>query len=284
MWIKIHKNGKSFFSFLLNASTVSVFLFLFTPATAYSQSGNNPIGYSKDNVHYLRAQRSVVMLKQIQSLSDPEKDEQTVVYMHGNSLNYRLARPFLREIYMEGAEALPALVPLIDDTSYLYSELYYGSLGLDEKPTMPHTIGKTAQELFLNIVDPVIVSPCYKSYRNSFRSKIPANPIAAFPGKMSLREWWEENQDKTFEQQRQMVLNYYIVHVEEVCKKLESDKKYESLLERTKELLNDLKKMKVPPFQIDPELYNDIDDYFPKAKLLDKQTVKFRYGENLVPF
>ena len=225
---------------------------------------------------------AITMIKQIQSLSDPQKDENTAIYCRGMSFNYKLARPFLREIYVEGKDSLPALVSLFDDTNYLYSELYVNnSLSFYEKPIRLHTIGQSARDIFLNIVDPVIVSPSYKNYLDSFRSKIRSktNPIVPFPGKMPLKEWWKENQNKTFDQQRQIILNYYIVHVEEVCKKLESKKEYKLILELTKKLLNDLKMMKVLQFQIDPELYSDVFDG--NMVLFSEQDIKLIYGENL---
>jgi hypothetical protein len=154
---------------------------------------------TKKDKSYKSRQR-LLQLTKIHRLLPPEREEIPEVGWWGDSSNYGLVRPLLRELYLDGADALPALFDHFDNTNYLYS--YTAMLNnsvFDAHKARKATVGTIARELFEAIIEPVssniASSKGYVSFINEHKN---------------IKEWYQRNQNKSLSELQLEVFDYYI--------------------------------------------------------------------------
>jgi hypothetical protein len=145
-----------------------------------------------------KARQRLRQLSEIHRLLPREKDAKT---NYGLSSNYGLVRPLLRELYLDGVDALPALIDHFDNNNYLYSR---GTAYFNESRDLQWkqlTVGTEAMRLFDRIVEPI----------GPYQTRTSDKGVALFVrGNKNIKEWYLKNRHKSLAEIQLEAIDYYI--------------------------------------------------------------------------
>lgn len=168
-----------------------------------------------DKEYYVK--QRLLLLNEIHNILPQSKDVIETT-LDSYSLNYGLVRPLLREIYLEGRDALPCLIDYFDNKNYLYSDRYIFKvadylLPLEET-VRKVTLGNESMSLFKAIIDPTNAN--YKM-REGKDGKLHTRPSFFFyklhDKKIKIEDWL---QNKSLREIQQDVVDFYIQHEKDV--------------------------------------------------------------------
>ena len=159
-------------------------------------------------------EKARVLLQQlamVQQFLPPEKDQINT----GKSSNYIFVRPILREIYLLGKDALPALAEFFDNENYLYS---FSGANMANGQVAKLSVGITVERIFHEIINPVPRGLGYESSKMPSRIGADGNEYRA-PGfstssitetRESARQWLQQNADKSLAEIQREIVDFYI--------------------------------------------------------------------------
>ena len=196
---------KNIFTLLVLAVLLTMVQFASAQTGGYSSYGSEPDASA--NARVLLNQ-----LAMVQQFLPQDRDQ---INPTGYSSNYIFVRPLLREIYLEGKNALPALAEFFDNENYLYSVSGIASMALGEVAKV--TVGTTAKNIFHEIINPV-------PYGSGYEAKVPSRIGAdgkEYRGPVfgtfsitknceSALQWLQQNANKSLTDIQRDVVDFYI--------------------------------------------------------------------------
>ena len=191
----------------------------------------------KYNEKHLKVLCLIFQLKSINSLRPQDKD-----VIHGDfdgviSENFGLVRPLLKEIFLEGENALPILSRFFDDQTYLYSLRAMASKPAFSDPVTPFTLGFSARELYLSIINPIPEGYFFEHLHDTnlfVKGNVLLTNVPLAEGQ-TLKDWCKDNEGKSLKSIQEGVVNHLMNQI----------RSSESLtIEKREFLLKDLRRMK----------------------------------------
>ena len=155
-------------------------------------------------------------LAMVENFLPPEKDktDHDILNCSGHSSNYIFVRPLLREIYLEGKNALPALADFFDNENYLY---HYSGYSMMSGEIMNMYVYLEAENIFCEIINPVAYDLCYAP---KFVTRIGAdglehrkpqfNTFSITETRESAQQWLRQNADKSLADIQREIVDFYI--------------------------------------------------------------------------
>jgi hypothetical protein len=142
-----------------------------------------------------KARQRLLQLNEVHRLLPREKDVKSDDYL---SSNYGFVRPLLRELYLGGVDALPALIDHFDNTNYLYAYREYFNL---HNPRWRHeTVGTEARKLFEYIVEPL----------GPYHTRGHKGTLSFVREHKNIKEWYLKNRHKSLAELQLDAIDYYI--------------------------------------------------------------------------
>ena len=165
--------------------------------------------YPEESESTVKVRALLNHLASVQRFLPQDKD---IINPSGQSSNYVFVRPLLREIYLEGKDALPALVEFFDNKNYLYSES--GVLSMGPGQVAQVQLSSAAREIFEAIINPI---PDGMSYESKIPSRIGADGrehrspgFSLYSDRESAQRWLQQNADKSLEEIQRTIVDFYI--------------------------------------------------------------------------
>ena len=160
------------------------------------------------------SEKSRIMLNQLAMVQRFLPQENDQINPSGYSSNYMFVRPLLREIQIEGKNALPALAEFFDHENYLYSVSGIGSMGLGQVSNA--TLGKTAKTMFYEIIYPIRHDMTYEAKivtrigADGQEHRRPGYNTGFIESRELTQRWLQQNANKSLEEIQREIVDYHI--------------------------------------------------------------------------
>lgn len=181
---------------------------------ASAQTGSYPYEDKPDATG--KARTLLHQLSMVEGFLPPENDkiDYDIPNELNHSSNYIFVRPLLREIYLEGKDALPALVEFFDHENYLYH--YGGIYSMAAGQIINRYVSIEAKNIFREIINPVAYDLCYGpkivtrigADGREHRAPVFDTPITEI--RESAQQWLRQNADKSLADIQREIVDFYI--------------------------------------------------------------------------
>ena len=172
---------------------------------------SNPFAVMSGERELFRVKHNLEVLVNFNTLLPKDKDR--FLNNDTHSVYYGLARPLMREIYLEGEHALPVLSEFFESKVHLYYYRGVRSMALGE--IADASLGIVAGRLFEDIVCPVHAIR-YKTRKGTDGQEHVYPNFYQFLGEQSVGEWWETNKEKSLLEIQRTVVDFYIAREKEI--------------------------------------------------------------------